>query len=65
MASGVQNGGQKSKGHNFGICQYISVLTSTISSVYDQQHELWTYFVKSAKNGGSIQDGASKSNFWA
>jgi hypothetical protein len=66
MASDVQDGGQNSKEHNFGIFQYYCVLFLAMRLYFCQQHESKEYyFVKLVKNGGSIQNGGSKSDFMA
>jgi hypothetical protein len=62
MASNVQDGGRKSKEHNFEIWQHFCIQSFTLSLYFDQQHDPNSYFVK---NGGSIQDGGSNSDFLA
>jgi hypothetical protein len=53
MASDVQDGGQKSREHNFEIKQYFCIQSSAMSLFFDQQHDPNSYFVNKAKNGGS------------
>jgi hypothetical protein len=61
--SGVQDGGLKTKEHNFEIGQHFCIQTFAMSLNFDQQHDPNSYFAKIAKNGASIQDGGSKSVF--
>jgi hypothetical protein len=46
---------------NSGIWQNFCFHSFTMSMYVAQQHDLNSYFTKIAKNGGSIQDGGSKS----
>jgi hypothetical protein len=56
----IQDGGRKSKEHNFEIFQHFRVMSVTKSFYFDQKHDPKSNFVKKVKNGGSIQDGGSK-----
>jgi hypothetical protein len=56
MASDVQDGG-------FEIWQKKIIQSFAMSLYFDQQHDPNSYFANLAKNGGSIQDGGSKSVF--
>jgi hypothetical protein len=64
MASDVQYAGQNSKEYYLGIFKYFYVLLSTMPLYFCQQHKPRAYFVKWVKNGGSIQNGRSKSDFF-
>jgi hypothetical protein len=61
MASDVQDGGRKSREHNFEILQHFCIQSFAMSLYFDQQHDPNTFLAKIAKNGGSIKDGGSKS----
>jgi hypothetical protein len=63
MASDVQDGGRKSREHNFEFWQYFFIKFFAISLYFDQQRDPNSYFAKIVKNGGSIQNGGSKSVF--
>jgi hypothetical protein len=58
-----QVGCRKSRKHNFEIWQYFCIQYFAMSLYFDPQHDPNSYFAKIAKNGGSIQDGGSKSVF--
>jgi hypothetical protein len=53
MAFDVQDGGRKSRKHNFEIWQHLCIRSFAMSLYFEQQHELNSYFVKLAKNGES------------
>jgi hypothetical protein len=61
MAYDVQDGGQKSRQRE--IWQYFCIHPFAMSFYFHQQHDSNSHFAKIAKNGGSIQDGGSKSVF--
>jgi hypothetical protein len=63
MASDVQNGVQKSMEHNLEIWQHFCIQSIAMRLDFDQQHDPNSNFVKSAKNGGFIQNGRPKSDF--
>jgi hypothetical protein len=63
MASAVQDGCRNSNEHNFDIFQYYGVISFALSLYFCQQHKSRAFFVKLVKNGGSIQNGGSKSEY--
>jgi hypothetical protein len=65
MASDFQDGGRKSKEHKFENWQHFCIQSFAMSLYCDQQNDPNSYFVKLAKNRGSIQNGGSKSDFKA
>jgi hypothetical protein len=49
----------------FRFCNIFDYLLSfAICFYFDQQHDPKSYLAKFTKNGGPIQDGGSKSDFW-
>jgi hypothetical protein len=58
MASDIQD-----SDHRFRIFQYFGFLIFAMSLHFRQQHESKANFVKLVKNGNSIQNGGSESDF--
>jgi hypothetical protein len=52
MAFDVQDGGRKSRKHNFEIWQHFCIRSFAMSLSFKQQHELNSYFIKLAKMVG-------------